>query len=29
LSTAAQLNIDFTDVIIKPNAIKQAMISCQ
>ena len=29
LSTAARLNIDFTDVIIRPNAIKQAIISCQ
>ena len=29
LLTAARLNIDFTDVVIKPNAIKQATISCQ
>ena len=29
LSTAAKLNIDFTDVFIKPNSLDKAIISCQ
>ena len=29
LSTASQLNIDFTDVFIRPNNLEQATISCQ